>query len=135
MGHLIRNCPDLNDEEKEAIVQAFKNKSGQAHVNIGAKQQSAANKELQECLDGVANVNVNFDDASIQSMDEHCFFDSVGFVSLTGVVFVAPGTKGGRMDCGRNKLFLDSCATQHTMFAIIEYLTRLFLSKVNKRQN
>ena len=69
MGHLVANCPDLNDEEKMAIQQAYqiknkdgKAKTGQAHVNVG---NGAANKELQECLEGVANVNVNLDDVSI----------------------------------------------------------------------
>lgn len=54
MGHLVANCPDLNDEEKMAIQQAYQNKNkggkaktGQAHVNVG---NGAANKELQECL-------------------------------------------------------------------------------------
>ena len=104
-GISSRTVQILMLREKKAIVQAFQSKSnqgktGQAHVNVGA-----ADKELQECLDGVANVNVNLDDASIESMDGKGFFDSVGFVSLTGVAFIAPSLKGGRMNCGRNKLF------------------------------
>jgi hypothetical protein len=45
----------------------------------------------------------------------------------------AEGAKG-RFDCGRNKLFLDSCATNHTMFAP-EYLTGRHTSNVYLRQN
>ena len=88
-------------------------------------------------IEGVANVNVNLNDVSIQSMDDNGFYDGVGFCTLTGVAFIAHLKQHGakvRVDCGRNKLFLDSCATQHTMFAL-EYLVRMFLSKVYLRQN
>jgi hypothetical protein len=57
-GHLVRNCPDLTDEEKKAVVQAMNSggeKQGQVHVNVDEKDK--AKKELQECLEGVANIN------------------------------------------------------------------------------
>ena len=75
---------------------------------------------------GVANVNVNLNKASIESFDEdNGFFEGVAFLVPT------PGSES-RLDCGRHKLFLDSCATQHTMFAP-EYLSRLHCTKVYLR--
>jgi hypothetical protein len=130
-GHLVRNCPDLTDEEKKAVVQAMKNgseKQGQVHVNVDEKDE--AKKELQECLEGVANVNVNLEDASIESVDDdddHGFFDGVACIQPSG-------TNTQRLNCGRNKLFLNSCAAQHTMFAP-EYLSRCHTTKVYLRQN
>ena len=126
MGHLVRNCPDLNSEEKKAVLQAVRSGSGQAHVSIADGNES--NKELQECMVGVANINVNLDEASIESFDEENGF-------FEGVAFIIPTTGSEpRMDCGRHKLFLDSCATQHTMFAP-EYLSRLHFTKMYLRQN
>jgi hypothetical protein len=55
-GHLVRDCPDLKDEEKKAVAQVLqnnkKNKTGQAHVDIQekAKIADAETKELQECI-------------------------------------------------------------------------------------
>ena len=78
MGHLVRNCPDLNSEEKKAVLQAVRSGSGQAHVSIADGNES--NKELQECMVGVANINVNLDEASIESFDEdNGFFEGVAF--------------------------------------------------------
>ena len=127
MGRLVRNCPDLNSEEKKAVLQAVRSGGGgQAHVNVADRNE--ANKELQECLVGVANVNVNLDEASIQSLDEDDGF-------FEGVAFFIPTTGSKpRLDCGRHKLFFDSCATQHSMFAL-EYPSRLPCTKVYLRQN
>lgn len=112
MGHLVRNCPDLNSEEKKAVLQTVRNEGGQTHVNKA--DENKANKELQECLEGVANINVNLYKASIESIDDDGFFE--------GMVFLVPTTGSKpRLNCGRNKLFLDGCATQHIMFAS-EYL-------------
>jgi hypothetical protein len=53
---LVRDCPDLKDEEKKAVAQVLqnnkKNKTGQAHVDIQekAKIADAETKELQECI-------------------------------------------------------------------------------------
>jgi hypothetical protein len=126
-GHLVTNRPDLNDEERKAVLQVLKSGRGgnqsQAHVNVG-KGKAEANKELQECINGVANVHVNLNDASIESVDnDNGYFEGVALLIPT-----AP-SKSKRLDCGQNKLFLDSCATQHTMFGP-EYLTRLHSTKV-----
>jgi hypothetical protein len=79
----------------------------------------------------VANININMDDASIKTAD--------GDGTFEGVAFIMPGAGSGtvakvRVNCGRNKLFLDSCATQHTMFAV-EYLLRRHVTKIFLRQN
>lgn len=81
MGHLVRNCPDLNSKEKIAVMQAMRSENGaQAHINVTDK--SAANKELQECLEGVANFNVNLDEAIIESADDdNGFFEGVAFLT------------------------------------------------------
>jgi len=125
-GHLAADCPELNEEDKKAVRGA--GKQGQTHVSIG-NDTDAANKELQECIDGVANIHVGLDEASIGSLD-----DDFGFVD--GVSFhvssVLEASK--RVTCGRNKLFLDSCATQNSMFAT-EYLERMHVTKVYLRQN
>jgi hypothetical protein len=133
IGHLVKDCPDLNNEEKKAIAQAKGllggglggGKQGQAHANVAKR----ADKELQECLDGVANINVKMDDVSIETAD--------GDGTFEGVAFISPGAGAEvkvRVNCGRNKLFLDSCATQHTMFAI-EYLLQRHLTKIFLCQN
>eukprot|EP00956_Cyclotella_meneghiniana_P038953 scaffold162906_cov46-Cyclotella_meneghiniana.AAC.1 len=132
-GHLARDCDELTNAEKDAVKNAGKKpggKTGQAHINVGddAHDVEKANEELQECLDGVANINVSLGDASIASLD-----DDYGFVD--GIALhVSTGRDGKRVDCGRNKLFLDSCATQHTMFAP-EYLSRRHTTKVYLNQH
>ena len=125
-GHLAADCNDLTEEDKKAVRNA--GKQGQAHVNIRS-DIDAANKELQECIDGVANIHVGMDEASSGSLeDDYGFINGVSFhVSLVKEV-------DRRLDCGRNKLFLDSCAAQHTMFAT-EYLERLHVTKIYLRQN
>ena len=45
MGHLVKNCPDLNSEEKTAVLQAVRSGGGQAHVSIADGNKS--NKELR----------------------------------------------------------------------------------------
>jgi hypothetical protein len=129
--HLLKDCPDLTDEEKRAIYQAVKagtyKKDGQAHANV------ATDANAQECLEGVANINVNLDDVSISSApgaeDGDIFVDGVGFLLPTD-----HWTNGKKVECGRNKIFLDSCATNHTMFAV-EHLTGCHETKTFLRQN
>jgi hypothetical protein len=137
-GHIAAECDKLSPDEKKKIVQATK--GAQSHVNVGGNEDvNRANKELQECLDGVANTHVTLDDFSIQSIDgDEEYVDSVAFYNTTmhsdGVTLHSVEGAKGRFDCGRNKLFLDSCATQHTMFAP-EYLTGRHTSNVYLRQN
>lgn len=80
-------------------------KAGQAHVNV-ADNVEEANRELQECIDGFANVHVSPEDMSIASVD-----DDYGFVD--GLAHLTPSVPATsrQMDCGHNKLFLDNCAT------------------------
>ncbi len=87
MGHLVRNCPDLNDEERKAVLQALKSgrggKQSQAHMNVG-EGKAEANTELQECINGVANVHVSLNDASIESVDnDDGFFEGVALLIPT----------------------------------------------------
>ena len=138
--HWLRNCPALTKEEKDKIFEQLRQgkqiQQGQAHVTTDEKKEKNDDAELQECLEGVANVSVNFDDASIGTVvdDSHDAGDDND--SLYGTFFVqSTSTKRGkRQDCGRNKLFLDSCATNHTMFAT-EHLERCHTVKVVLRQN
>jgi hypothetical protein len=60
-GHGVRRCPKLKEEEKKAVLEALatgKPGTSQNHVGIG-------NVELQECLEGVANVAISLEDGSI----------------------------------------------------------------------
>jgi hypothetical protein len=139
-GHLAATCDKLTASEKKSLEQATK--GGQAHVNVGDDDIRRANDELQECLEGVANVHVAIDDLSIATIDdEQGWVDGVAFQSVTtaepgvGVTLHLTGaSSGSRFDCGRSKLFLDSCATQHTMFAE-EYLSGHHTTKLYLRQN
>ena len=118
-GHLAHDYPKLGEDEKKQVADAGKKggKAGQeAHVNV-ADNVEEANRELQECIDGVANVHVSLEDMSIASVD-----DDYGFVDRLALLTPSVPATPRRMDHGHNKLFLDSCATQHTMFAN-EYLT------------
>lgn len=69
---------------------------------------------LQECLKGMANVIVNLDDASIETRED-IYEDEV--LNRVGC-FQPRGEEVTRMTCGQNKLFPDSCATNHTIFAM-----------------
>jgi hypothetical protein len=93
----------------------------------------ATDANAQECLEGVANINVNLDDVSISSApgadDGDIFVDGVGFLLPTD-----HWMNGKKVECGRNKIFLDSCATNHTMFAV-EHLTGCHETKTFLRQN
>lgn len=56
MGHFVRKCPKLKDEERKAILEAMPAvtfKCGHAHASVGYEAgdtADAAKKELQECL-------------------------------------------------------------------------------------
>ena len=51
-----------------------------------------------------------------------------------GVAFILPSKSNGSFDCGRNLLWLDTAATEHTMFAA-EHLSDVFVSDVTLRLN
>jgi predicted Fe-S protein YdhL (DUF1289 family) len=133
-GHGVRRCPKMNDEEKKAILEALATgkppQAGQSHVSVG-------NMELQECLEGVANVAISLEDGSIDEEGSIATADGAEDEDVFGVGFIQPGSteaEPGRVNCGRNKLFLDSACTQHTMFAV-EYLTKRGTSKHYLKQN
>jgi hypothetical protein len=75
---------------------------------------------------------VTLEEASIESAegaDDIDVFEGVGLLVPTSA-----GTTSKRLTCGENKLFLDSCATNHTM-CTEKFLTRLHVTKVYLRQN
>jgi hypothetical protein len=131
--HLLKDCPDLTEEEKKTIYQAVKagthkkGQTGQNHTNVGTEASE------QECLEGVANISVNLSNSSIVSADGaedgDIFVDGIGLLLPTD-----HWTNSKKVDCGRNKIFLDSCATNHTMFAM-EHLTGCHTTKTFLRQN
>lgn len=146
MGHLVRQCKTTSDDRKKALLakrSGASAKQAQNHANVGETESkecvegvsniSVMNQELQKCLDGVAHINIDEEEVSITSADGAEDIDV-----FDGVAMVLPSVlgKGKARDfnCGRNKLFLDSCATQHTMFAS-EYLTGQHTSKVYLKQN
>jgi hypothetical protein len=116
-GHGVRRCPKLKEEEKKAILEALATgqpaQASQSHVSVG-------NAELQECFEGVANVAISLEDASVDEEGSIETAEGAEDEDVFGVGFIQPGTADaapGRVNCGRNKLFLDSACTQHTMFA------------------
>lgn len=69
--------------------------------------------ELHECFNGVANVNIDLDDARIE-LNEEIYADGM----LNEVGFCQPSEHGmARMTCGQDKLYLDSHAMNNRMFA------------------
>jgi hypothetical protein len=138
-GHLFRDCLKASGKEKKAIAEAIKArgyKGGKVEVKQGQSHLSVGSEELQECMDGVANVNINEDEASIGTLK--------GFVDagqcedgeeVDGVALIMPTSSSKRdFNCGRDMLWLDSGATKHTIFAT-EHLTNVYTSQVTLRQN
>jgi hypothetical protein len=130
--HLLKDCPDLTDEEKRKIYAAVKagthKKQAQVHANVGAE----TNDDVQECLEGVANIGVSLADADIESLDGG---DGAMFEEMIGLLLPTDHwTNSKKVNCGRNKIFLDSCATNHTMFAT-EHLTGCHATKTFLRQD
>ena len=87
-------------------------KDGQNHVAIGES-------ELQECMEGISNVNVNEEEASvdlsIQTREESDGDSSHDGVAL--VIFTMPSTKAltagkEKFNCGASLLCLNSAGEQ-----------------------
>lgn len=74
---LLKDCSDITAAEKKMIYEAIK-RAGQVHAHVGAEVD-----EVQECLEGVTNVIVCLEEASIKTSqyvnDDKEFFDQVGF--------------------------------------------------------
>jgi hypothetical protein len=100
-GHIARNCPDLNDGEKAQLQQKIK--EGTSNANVGEPSGE------QECIEGVANFNLDRDDESIETVDS--IIEAIGCIQPTTVA------KSGK-PCNPTFLYLDSCATQHSMVSV-----------------
>jgi hypothetical protein len=137
-AHLYRDCPELNAEEKKAITQAIKAGEYQGgKIKVGQSHMSVAEEELEKCMDGVANVNINEEEASIGSINTYHGTADEDDDVFDGVAHCMPTSrKSGRRkyDCGRSLLWLDTAATEHSMFAS-EFLEDLFISDVTLRQH
>ena len=121
-GHIAKNCPELNAKERKEVEL------------VGVVEFNAiTDAGLQECIEGVANVIMGMDDASIETAEdeddvvEDGAFNAVGFIELSS-------GKARKVDCGRSRLYLDSCATENVMFAV-ENLTKCHTTGVTMRQN
>ena len=80
---------------------------------------------------------ISLEDGSIDEEGSIETADGAEDEDVFGVGFIQPhtdGTESGRVNCGRNKLFLDSACTQHTMFAV-EYLTGRHTTNRYLKQN
>ncbi|KAL7504016.1 hypothetical protein ACHAXN_001720, partial [Cyclotella atomus] len=152
MGHLVRQCNTISDDKKAELVakRGGKVQQGQNHSEVGKPEQveegvsniNIINAELQECLEAVAHMNVDAEEASVETMDgapDEDVFDGLCFQQPSmfvqdSVSLLSPGREKRGFDCGENKLFLDTCATQHTMFTK-KFLTNIQQSNVYLRQN
>jgi hypothetical protein len=113
-GHIARNCPDLNDDEKAKLNQRVK--EGTANANV-------AEENPEECIEGVANLNVD-DDASIETVDS--------IVDAIGCIQPSTASRSSKKICDPNYLYLDSCATQHSMVST-KFLNRRHTTGVSLR--
>eukprot|EP00956_Cyclotella_meneghiniana_P028301 scaffold65295_cov71-Cyclotella_meneghiniana.AAC.14 len=132
LAHWLRNCPTCPDDVRKKLLETMraeaKKPPGVTDGAIGFNM--FMDEALQECIDGIANVNVDLGDdvGSIVSADysESSVIEGLGFLESSGA--------HSRVTCGRHKLFLDSCATHNVMFAP-EFLTDIFSDGVALRQN
>ena len=120
-GHHAKDCPKLTEEEKHQL--------GVDHVNIHTEAEDNGD-DVQECVDGIANLNVqgcySGDGDESDSTCDSCI-DGVGFLEVAD-------KKQKRATCSRDKVYLDSCATNHSMFAL-EHLERRHTTRVCLRQS
>jgi hypothetical protein len=130
-GHVAKRCPKLDANEQREVDLV-----GQDHFNSfqpseEVEAEGTGGDGLQECMDAIANIQVNLgaeDDESIATAgEEEWVVDGVGFIEPST-------TSGRRVDCGRNRVYLDSCATENVMFAT-EFLSRCHTTGVTMRQN
>ena len=132
--HMVRDCTKISKDEKKKILESMRAgnfRKGQFHSEVTAEQPNNKD-EVDECLEGVANVSVTLEEASIESaegVEDYDVFDGVGFIVPSGSTATSK-----RLSCREHKLFLDSCATYHTM-CTEKFLTRLHLTKVYLQQN
>jgi hypothetical protein len=116
-NHPYMNCTKATDEEKAAVSEAFKTggfkaiKDGQNHLTIGES-------ELQECMEGVSNMNINEEEASVDFSikskevdgDDDSTRDGVALVIFAALTSNALEGKK-KFNCGESMLWLDSAAT------------------------
>ena len=128
-GHPLKYCNSTSRDKKAEIYKAVADgtyEQGQAHMEQGED-------EMNKVMDGVANVMMGLDDASIETAEdaaEEDVFNSFGFLERAS----RPSATSKRLSCGVWKLFLDSCATNHTMCST-KFLSRLHTTLQYLRQN
>jgi hypothetical protein len=130
-GHVAKRCPKLDANEQREVDLV-----GQDHFNSFQPSEAVedtGDAGLQECMDAITNIQVNLgaeDDESIATAgDDGWIVDGVGFIEPS-----TTSSSGRRVDCGRNRVYLDSCATKNVMFAT-EFLSRCHTTGVTMRQN
>ena len=131
MGHLVRTCQETSKEKKMAIYQAKRAgtfERGQAHAEIQDESGNEGEDGLEKMISGVANIQMALEESSIVSAEgaeDLDIFEGVG---------LHVNDKSKRLGCGEDKLYLDTCATNHTM-CTKKHLERLHSTKIYLRQN
>ena len=81
------------------------------HTDAESKEE-----DVDKCLDGIANLNAgeenDSDDEDSQSTYISCI-EGVGFLEVN-----AKHQRQKCTTCNRNRVYLDNCATNHSMFAV-----------------
>ena len=113
-GHHTNDYPNLADEERHQL--------GVDHVNIHTEADDDGN-EPQECVEGLPTLRGDYSKDGVVS-DSTCnsCIDGVGFMEVTD-------KKQKRATCSRDKVYLDSCATNHSMF-LLEHLEKCHTTRV-----
>ena len=134
MGHLVRTCRETSKEKKMEIYQAKAAGTftrGQAHMEMN-DQGNEDDDGMGKCMDGVANIQMALEEASIETADgaeDVDIFEGIGLHVSSTVK-----AKSERLGLGEDKLYLDSCASNNTMCST-KHLERLHMTKVYLRQN
>ena len=80
---------------------------GQAHAEVHDESENEANDGVEKMISGVANIQMALEESSIVSAEgaeDLDIFEGVG---------LHVNSKSKRLGCGEDKLFLDTCATNH----------------------
>ena len=119
-GHPLKYCKSTSQEKKNEIYKKVNEgtwQQGQNHAEPSQEQQD----EVDRCIEGVANINMTEEEASIGTVE------SVSFIQPTN-------TAHKRIRCGDEKLYLDSCATNHSK-CTRRFLERIHTTMTYLRQN
>ena len=135
MGHVVKFCRKISPEKRKEILAALAAgtfKSGQNHAEVGDEVEN----EMDRVVDGIANVEMSLEEASIESAEgaeDEDVFNGTVFHEASARVSMG-GWVNKRVRCGAFKLFLDSCATNHSM-CNLAVLERIHTTKYFLRQN